>query len=122
MAGDDQKWHWAEGTKYAIEATKGLLLINGGAAVALLAFWQKSSANTLNAHYIGNALLAFGLGAFFSVVLFFFAYVTQLQYGNDNWKKATRWHCIAYCALAVSALAFLVGLFCARQAIFARAV
>ena len=35
---EHQKWHWAEGNKYAIEGIKTLLLLNGGSAVALLAF------------------------------------------------------------------------------------
>jgi len=34
----NSEWHWTEGNKYALEANKALLLINGGAAVALLAF------------------------------------------------------------------------------------
>ena len=34
----NSEWHWTEGNKYALEAIKALLLINGGAAVALLAF------------------------------------------------------------------------------------
>ena len=34
----DQEWHWGEGTKYAIEGMKALLLLNGGAAIALLTF------------------------------------------------------------------------------------
>jgi hypothetical protein len=34
----DQQWHWGEGTKYAIEGMKALLLLNGGAAIALLTF------------------------------------------------------------------------------------
>ena len=35
---EDQKWHWAEGTKFAIEAGKALILINGAAAVSILTF------------------------------------------------------------------------------------
>jgi hypothetical protein len=37
----DQQWHWGEGTKYAIEGMKALLLLNGGAAIALLTFHRK---------------------------------------------------------------------------------
>jgi hypothetical protein len=32
----DQEWHWGEGNTYAIEGMKALLLLNGGAAIALL--------------------------------------------------------------------------------------
>jgi len=35
---EDAKWHWAEGNKYALEAAKAILLVNGAAAVATLTF------------------------------------------------------------------------------------
>jgi hypothetical protein len=35
---EEQQWHWKEGNKYALEAMKALLLLNGGGALALLTF------------------------------------------------------------------------------------
>jgi hypothetical protein len=109
------EWHWEQGTKYALEAIKALLAINGGAAVALLAFAGQISKNSSNpasiAAQLGNSLLSFGLGALAATLAFAVAYVTQLQYGrrgeNDSWAHA--WHFAAYAWLFFSIIASSSG-------------
>ena len=61
----DREWHWEQGTKYAIEGMKALLAINGGAAVALLAFAGQIGKNggPTIASRLGDSLLGFGPGA-----------------------------------------------------------
>ena len=65
MQTEDNKWHWAEANKYALEAMKTLLLLNGGSAVALLAFVGnlKGTGGAATLPAIGSAMLCFGLGA-----------------------------------------------------------
>src|SRR5229473_6610114 len=59
----DQQWHWGEGNKFAMEAMKALLLLNGGGALALLTFFgTRGKMTAVTADAIGNALLSFGVG------------------------------------------------------------
>ena len=121
----EREWHWEQGTKYAVEAMKALLAINGGAAVALLAFAGqigKSGGDPASiASRLGNSLFGFGFGALAATIGFIAAYFTQLYYGkggvNDTW--AHQWHCATYAWLVLSIAAFLFGLCFARAAILA---
>jgi hypothetical protein len=67
---------------------KAFLAINGGAAVALLAFAGQISKNGGDpasiASRLGNSLLGFGLGALFAALAFVAAYITQLHYGRGG--------------------------------------
>jgi hypothetical protein len=119
----DREWHWEQGTTYAVEAMKALLAINGGAAVALLAFAGQIGKNGGDpasiASRLGNSLVCFGFGALAATIGFVAAYFTQLYYGkggvNDTW--AHQWHCATYAWLFLSIAAFLFGLWLARAAI-----
>jgi hypothetical protein len=74
----DSAWHWEQGTKYAVETIKALLAINGGAAVALLAFAGNIAKNGGNAasvaSHLANSLLGFGLGTLLGALGFLTAY------------------------------------------------
>jgi hypothetical protein len=117
----DQEWHWTEGNKYAIEGMKTLLLLNGGSALALLAFFGNRGKVTPNsidiAHSAGNALLMFGLGALTTGFVFICAYLTQLQYGNGNRAQAVTWHRATYITVALGITLFSFGIFFARAAV-----
>ena len=123
---DHQKWHWGESNKFAMEAMKTLLLLNGGSAVALLAFVGnlKGSNATAPLPSIGSAMLCFGLGALCAALAFIFAYLAQLEYGNEGEERAREildarprarpsqiFHRMAYGFIAVSVSAFAAGLF-----------
>jgi hypothetical protein len=110
---NQQRWHWEQGIKYAIEGTKALLLLNGGAAVALLAF----VGNLGNPVPAANALLSFGAGALLAVIVFFCAYQTELHYGNQMNKVALVFHLTTYLAFLLAIIAFVIGLVLARLAI-----
>jgi hypothetical protein len=112
-----QEWHWGEGTKYALEGMKTLLLLNGGSAVALLAFVGnlKRSDATPGATAtplptVGCAILCFGFGALCVAVAFSFAYVAQLMYGNKRVDHALIFHYLTYGTIVLSVLAFVAGL------------
>jgi hypothetical protein len=84
----EQRYHWAEGNKYAIEAMKALLWLNGGSAGAMLAFFGARARSITPA--FGWSLISFGFGAFLSVVLFVIAYFAQLDYANNpSWTGST---------------------------------
>ncbi|MFZ3351838.1 MAG: hypothetical protein WA268_13310 [Xanthobacteraceae bacterium] len=117
----DPKWHWEQGNRYAVEAIKTLLLLNGGAALALLAYGgnkvKVDKIATEVARLVGNSIASFGFGALCAAVCFILAYLTQLQYGNNKWRPATIIHFSTYGALMLCMLGFLVGLYFARQAV-----
>jgi hypothetical protein len=118
--------HWEQGHKYALEGMKVLLLLNGGAAIALMAFLgQLETEDRQSAMHSGGScsLIAFGLGALLAAVIFALAYFTQLQYGNraDGDAKADRraWysHHATYIVFLLSVITFVFGLWFARSAI-----
>src|SRR5258707_4450487 len=84
---DDKPWEWhiAETFKglisLSIEALKALLLINGGAAIAILAYLGNLASRTSLAHLpeVKNALLCFAGGVFATALAFIVAYFTQLR-------------------------------------------
>jgi uncharacterized membrane protein YidH (DUF202 family) len=117
----NSEWHWTEGNKYALEAIKALLLINGGAAVALLAFAgifaKEGSEGARIASSLSSSLLAFGIGALLSAIAFVFAYNTQREYGRggESHRPAHIWHYGTYAILVFTIVAFVTGLWLARR-------
>jgi hypothetical protein len=93
-------------------ALKSAILVNGGGAVALLAFigniWSKNTgAAAVQALTCSIALFSFGvLGA---AVATSFTYLTQLSYGH-NWKKtAVTFHVASVLAVIVAYVLFGCG-------------
>jgi hypothetical protein len=106
---EEQRYHWSEGNKYALEAIRSLLVLNGGAAAALLTFFGARPRLVTSA--FAEALVSFGVGAVLSVVLFGMAYFVQLEYGNEGITPlGRRLHQLAYIPLVGALIAFLVGL------------
>ena len=68
---------------------KALLLLNGSGALGLLTFFgnRGKMLTADSADAIGHALSGFGVGTVGSVLMFAFAYFTQLRYGNDGFKN-----------------------------------
>jgi uncharacterized membrane protein YidH (DUF202 family) len=98
-------------------------LINGGAAVALLAFAgnfaKEGSEGARIASSLSSSLLAFGIGALFSALAFVFAYNTQREYGRggEDYRPAHLWHYGTYAMLVFTIVDFLLGLWFARVAL-----
>jgi hypothetical protein len=113
---EEQRWHWAEGNKYALEAMKALLWLNGGAAAALLTFF--GARPRLITPDFGEAIVSFGFGAALSVLVFMMAYEVQRIYGNYGITRfGQRIHMMAYLPLFGALIAFLWGLRCAYSTI-----
>jgi hypothetical protein len=114
-----KEWHWAEGTKYAIECVKTALLLNGAAAIALMTF---ANARSFSVALVAWPLRWFAAGAALAAIAFFLAYLTQLEYGNaehliytdavraDHWEKAKRTHRWAAYVVLASVVMFVVGI------------
>lgn len=104
----------------SIEALKALVLVNGGAATALIALTDKSGAGATYA----TSVLLFGLGAFFGMLAFAAGYLSQLSYGNHRFafeqgstasadsafKAHNRWQNIALGLVAASLLSASGGM------------
>jgi hypothetical protein len=117
---DDTKWHWGEGTKFATEVIKTLVLINGAASVSILTFIGNTKT-----HYIllvvGMACFAFGVAT--STCSLGSAYAAQLNYGNASlapdpvdsptWRKGKRWHVLTCILASAGMFWFVVGVLCA---------
>jgi hypothetical protein len=115
---DEAKWHWGEGVKYAVDAIKALLVINGAAAVAMLTFIGNTK---LQSGPLIVAMACFAIGASMGVFTQLFAYLTQLHYGNASqhpssdaahqkkWATAVRWHNATYFGAGIALLLFVTG-------------
>lgn len=112
------------GIRFADMALRALLIINGGAAVALLTFAGNAGRLGVAAQSGRTAapLIAFGVGAALSIMTAFLAYVAQVTYfeaaPHERGKKIGnrfRAACIA-CGI-MSWVLFCVGLFFASRII-----
>jgi len=108
------QWHWGEGTKYALEAGKSLILINGAAAISILTFVGNHPSKTYG---IFCAINLFAFGSLFGAIFFGVSYEAQLWYGNGLERRARIWHWRAYIFAAVSALLFVLGMCAATQSL-----
>lgn len=114
----ESRWHWAEGTKYAVEAGGSLMLINGAAAAGILTFVGNHQPKAFE---IFRSINIFAIGALLSAVFFGFAYAAQLQYGNralkiprsTTWVKI--WRYCAYLSAAASIIMFVWGAYTATE-------
>jgi hypothetical protein len=122
----EKEWHWEQGTKYAAEAIKTTLLLNGAAAIALMTF---ATTHTQKVSLLLIPLVSFVVGAALSTLAFFDAYMAQLYFGNAEgyrsdsdvltklglWKQGQRWSHGAIGSLWLSVLAFGFGIFWAAR-------
>ena len=116
---EEQRWHWSEGNKYALEAMKALLWLNGGSAAALLALFGGARPRLVTSDF-GHSIASFAIGTAFSVALFVGGYATQLHYANNGITKTGQRINIAVYLVLVGALGgFLCGLWFAYHAITA---
>ena len=127
MADNSSEHHFALTVSIAIEALKALLIVNGGAATALIALTGKAQ----DGPNYGLAILLFGLAALLNAVTLIVGYFSQLAYANHRLKleqqdmdeadKKFKAHCAcqywAIAFLAASLAASAAGMFFAFRAI-----
>ena len=91
----DEPWEWHIKETYkglitiSIEALKALALVNGGAAVAILAYLGNVANVTAHPRLnsvpdMTNALLCFAVGLFTTVCAFIFSYLAQLRLFHEE--------------------------------------
>jgi len=102
--------HTRQRDQAASELVRGLLILNGGGAAALLAFLQVIwSSNRVLAKPTIVALVILSIGAVLGLAFHFFRYLTSWyhQNGDPKWRRFRR----LYLTLAIlSLLAFLAGI------------
>lgn len=101
-----EKFHWAEGIKFANEGIKGFFLLNGAATIAILSFIGNTQSGDDRLVW---AMFCFALGALFAPIAFSFAYLTQLKYGNSSFSVALKFHWTTYLCILAAMLLFLAG-------------
>jgi hypothetical protein len=76
--------HYGLAVTLSRDALKGLFLLNGGAAAALIAFTGSvaNRSNGINDADIGAGVVWFGIGAFFAISATIAGYFSQLAYAN----------------------------------------
>src|SRR6266436_4073369 len=95
LPGRKTKWDFHPEETYkslitiSVEALKTLALVNGGAAVAILAYLGNlaSRSPTGRLSDMTWALVCFAAGLLLTVLAFIFAYLTQLQLYNEDLAK-----------------------------------
>jgi hypothetical protein len=114
---EEQQYHWTEGNKFALEAMKALLWLNGASAAALLTLFGGSHPHPFTPDF-GHAIFWFAIGAAFSVFMFIWAYAAQLHFSHHGIPKRSQFvNFGSYLAMVVPLILFLIGLWCAYGAI-----
>ena len=104
---DDQaKFHWGEGLKYVTEGIKAFVLLNGAATISMLTFLGNARNSDDKLVY---SMLCFAVGALMGPIAFLFAYLTQLQYGNQSHERAWQFHRLTYLSIIGGIIFFLIG-------------
>ena len=80
MSEKSSEHHFALAVTVAVEALKALLLVNGGAATALIALSDKAN----DGSKYGTAVLLFGLAALLNAATLTCGYFSQLAYANHR--------------------------------------
>jgi len=99
---------------YGQSTLKAMLFINGGAAVAMLAFLSRylsTGASDVNMHYFTFALLIFGAGVFLGTFTAGLSYITQYCYYHYENKSGLIFHILSVVTGISSLLGFCAGLY-----------
>jgi hypothetical protein len=108
---DESEHHFDLAVQLSRDALRALLLVNGGAATALIALMDKSSGSK---DYT-CAVLLFAAGAVCAVICTCFGYFSQLNYANhrldgqaETYKQHRRWQ-TATIAVVFVTLSFMIA-------------
>jgi hypothetical protein len=113
---DWQRYNIDQAIKYSIEAIKSVLLMNGAAAIALLAFLGANASKEdpqveVSIELFKLALMCFGGGASLCGLTFLFAYLTQLFFAGINSSETHVWPANIFRLLAVICLISAIVMF-----------
>jgi uncharacterized integral membrane protein len=111
----DEEWYLqsaAHTIESAREGTKAALLINGGAAIALLALLGGHGAEgalKIDVSILRWALGSFSLGVASATAIFLFSYLSQGHYTKNDVVNGDRWKVVAIGSALVSLGGFMAG-------------
>ncbi len=107
-------------TEIASQGMRGLFLINGGGAVALLAFLQSAwTTNPVLLPYIASGIISLMFGLVFAAAVPFVRIAASLHYEAGNFNRArccSFWHRLLE---KLSILAFMIGILVVVIGVFA---
>lgn len=103
---EDARFHWPEGMKYAIEGIKALFLLNGAATISILTFIGNENSGDNRLVY---SMFCFALAALLGPIAFLSAYLTQLNYGNSDSVRASKFHFRTYVCFGMGVVFFVLG-------------
>jgi len=116
---NDSEKHFELAVALARDALKGLLLVNGGAATALVALMDKSDGGKDYTF----AILLFAAGAVSAVISACFGYFSQLNYANHrldrndrSYKRHGTFQAVTIFAVAITILFMIAGILAAASA------
>src|ERR1051325_192748 len=101
--------------QYASRGVAFIVLLNGAAAIVLLAILAQPSPSTEALKGIADAMLIFSIGAVLGLTSSLLAYVNRtfrLDQPDMTWRRPLRWFAVA--AAVSGAACFLVGMNMAR--------
>ena len=97
----------------AHQGIRGLIILNGGACVALLALLQSLWSKPSNPHPLVTwllwSILIYALGTLAGAAIFIPRYFTSLRYEQGNLKKAKRWERLSWGLQVLPLVLFLAG-------------
>jgi hypothetical protein len=94
----------------ASELVRGLLIVNGGGAAALLAFLQAIWPNKALAKPTIVALVILGVGAVLGAAFHFFRYQASWYHQSGDLKRWAKFRGLYLISASVSLIAFLTGI------------
>ena len=121
----DSEKHFELAVELSRDAQKALLLVNGGAATALVALMEKTG----TAHNFTAAIIYFAAATVSSVIASCFGYFSQLNYANhrlsseqkdDNGARSSHvkhcwWQAAAIAAVIVTLIFMVFGMITAAR-------
>lgn len=104
----------------AHSALKASLIVNGGAAISLLAFvgniWSKTQTASV-AHALAATIACFSSGVMLGGLASFVTYFTQFFYSQKHKRTGITFHIMAIVLVVLSYVAFALGIYGAYGAI-----
>jgi len=98
---------------FAVHALKTAILINGGAAIAILALVGKIWADKNIVSYLAASLLLFTIGVLAAAIGTGVSYLAQSGFlmaeNEDDYKNPTKFQRAGICSVIVSYIAFALG-------------
>lgn len=100
---------------YAIEGLRGLLLVNGGAVVAILSFAGNAGSDRIKPAMVANSLAQFAWGLGVALLAVLFTYLAQAAATHGRRKRTMVLETISTSLAVVSLLLFAWGAYTARE-------